>query len=195
MGQRRSILPYRGQTDYKLKIKGLSYTVPLAEAEKGKYVVWLNTLGDARLTNTSAKLLAKELKGCDVLVTLESYGIEFVHALATMLKQDRFVVCRLEKYGYMHDPICEYWGPKKDVKSAVFYLDSVDAKLIRGKRVGIVDEIVGARRAMDAMERLVKRAGGKVVKRVAMFSDGIEHPDIVCLGVLPVFVKGKKTTA
>lgn len=186
-----NILPYTGQTTYEFKINGISYKLPLVKVENGKYIVWLNTLGDVKLINLSAKSLANKLKGCDVLVTLESYGIEFAHSLATLLKHDKFVVCRTRKYSYMNKPLYEYWGPKDDIKSAVLYLDSEDAKFIGGKKVVIVDEIVGARRAMNAMEKLVEKAGGKVVNRVAIFSDEKRYPDILETGVLPVF-KSKK---
>lgn len=189
MVKKGKVLTYRGQTTHKFKINGISYKLPLVKVEKNKYIAWLNTLGDVKLTNLSAKKLAKELKDCDALVTLESYGIEFAHSLATLLKHDKFVVCRTKKYSYMHKPLHEYWGPKDNLKSAVLYLDSEDAKFIKGKKVAIVDEIVGARRAMNAMEKLVKMAGGKVVKRVAIFSDEKRYPDILETGVLPVFVK------
>jgi len=187
MAKKGNILPYNGQTTYRFRIHGVSYELPIVKVEKNKYILWLNTLGDVKLTNLSAKKLVKKIEDCDLLVTLESYGIEFAHSLATLLKHDRFVVCRTKKHSYMHEPIHEYWGPKNNVKSAVLYLDSKDANFIKGKKVAIVDEIVGARRAMNAMEKLVKRAGGKVVKRVAMFSDGKQYMDILETGILPVF--------
>ncbi len=167
----------------------MSYLLPLVKVEKGKYILWLNTLGETKLITRFAKLISKELDGDEVLVTMESYGIEFTHELSALCKQSRFVVCRTKKHGYMRTPIREYWGPKGNVKSNVFYLDLSDAEFIKGRRVVLVDEIVGARRAMDAIERLVRRAGGKVVKRVAMFSDGIKHKDIVCVDILPLFVE------
>lgn len=186
---KNKILPYEGQTYYKFKVHGTSYNLPLVKVEKDKYILWLNTLGDAKLVDLCAKTLAKKLCGCDVLITLESYGIEFTHALTILLKKDRFIVCRIKKYSYMNNPLHEYWGPRNNIKSAVFYLDSKDVDFIKGKRVILVDEIVGAKRAMDAMERLVKKAGGKVVNKVAMFSDGIQHKDIICFDILPIFIK------
>jgi adenine/guanine phosphoribosyltransferase-like PRPP-binding protein len=189
MGKKTHILPYDNQTLYQFKTHNLSYTLPLIKVERNKYIVWLNTLGDAKLINLSAKIMAKELENCDILVTLESYGIEFTHALATLLKQDKFIVCRTSKHAYMSRPIHEYWGPKNNIKSAIFYLDSKDAKLLKGKKVGIVDEIVGAGRAMNAMEKLVKRSGGRVTKKIAIFSDGITYTDIDCLDTLPIFIK------
>ncbi len=188
MRENVNMLPYTGQSRYKFNTHGFSYDLPLVKVEKNKYIAWLDTLGETKLVTLIAKTLSKELAHCDILVTLEPYGLEFAHSLATLIKKDKFVVCRNKKYNYMIKPIHEYWGPKNNIKSAVFYLDSRDAELIKGKRVGIVDEIVGARRAMDAMERLVKRAGGRVVKRVAMFSDGEKHQDITCFGILPVFI-------
>src|ERR1700733_231095 len=178
MGKNIHILPYKNQTIYRFTTHSLSYELPLVKVERNKYIVWLNTLGDAKLINLSARIMAKEVRNCDILVTLESYGIEFTHALATLLKHDKFIVCRTNKYAYMSKPIHEYWGPKNNIKSAIFYLDSKDAKLLKGKKVGIVDEIVGAGRAMKAMEKLVKRSGGKVTKKIAMFSDGVAYTDI-----------------
>jgi adenine phosphoribosyltransferase len=188
MRKNSNILPYKSKANYRFTTHGSTYDLPLIKVEKDKYIAWLNTLGDTKLINSSAKALAKELDGCDLLVTLEPYGIELTHALATFAKHDKFVVCRTERYDYMTKPIFEYWGPKNNTKSAVFYLDSRDARLIKGKRIGIIDEIVGARRAMNAMEKLVTRAGGKVVKRAAIFSDGIRHKDISCLDILPIFM-------
>jgi adenine/guanine phosphoribosyltransferase-like PRPP-binding protein len=119
-----NILPYKSNANYRFTTHGFAYDLPLVKVEKGKYIAWLNTLGEAKLINLSAKALVKKLNGCDLLVTLEPYGIEFTHALATLAKHDKFVVCRNKRYDYMTKPTFEYWGPKNSIKSAAFYLQS-----------------------------------------------------------------------
>ena len=68
-------------------------------------------------------------------------------------------------------------------------LDSDDASLIRGKRVAIVEIWISTGESMEAVERLVEKAGGIVVARAAILAEGdaANRDDIIYLEKLPLF--------
>ena len=62
-----------------------------------------------------------------------------------------------------------------------------DAMKVKGKRVGIVDDIVSTGETLQAMADLVQQAGGTVVAKAALLLEGEEWTDVQHLGILPVF--------
>jgi adenine phosphoribosyltransferase len=68
-------------------------------------------------------------------------------------------------------------------------LDAVDAELIRGKRILILDDVISTGESLRATEQLVTEAGGIVAGRMAVLAEGdaFERDDIIVLGKLPLF--------
>jgi len=58
---------------------------------------------------------------------------------------------------------------------------------LRGRAVGLVDDIVSTGETLQAMAELVERAGGRVVAKAALLLEGEERPDVHHMGILPVF--------
>ena len=69
------------------------------------------------------------------------------------------------------------------------YLDGADAKLMQGKRVLIVDDVISTGESLHAIEELVRRSGGEVVGKMAILAEGdaIDRGDITYLEPLPLF--------
>jgi adenine phosphoribosyltransferase len=74
-------------------------------------------------------------------------------------------------------------------KEQKLFLDGADAKLMQGKRVLIVDDVISTGESLHAIEELVNQAGGKVVGKMAILAEGdaIDRPDITYLEPLPLF--------
>ena len=74
-------------------------------------------------------------------------------------------------------------------KKQILCLDEVEAKLIAGKRVLIVDDVISTGESLKAMETLVKKAGGVVAGKAAILAEGdaAKRDDILFLEKLPLF--------
>ena len=69
------------------------------------------------------------------------------------------------------------------------YLDGQDAKLIKGKRVLILDDVISTGESLKALEALVEKAGGIICGRMAILAEGDakDRKDIIYLEPLPLF--------
>ena len=74
-------------------------------------------------------------------------------------------------------------------KPQKLYLDMADAKMLRGKRVLIVDDVISTGESLRALEMLVEKAGGVLVGKMAVLGEGeaMNRKDIIALQPLPLF--------
>jgi len=127
------------------------------------------------------------MRDCDILVTSESKGIALVHEIASRLGHSRYVVCRKEKKPFMLNPIAVNFQPITASAPLELVMDGRYVEYLKGKKVGIVDDIVSTKQTLEAMESLVRMAGGNVVRKAAILVEGSERDDVAHLGVLPIF--------
>ena len=68
-------------------------------------------------------------------------------------------------------------------------LDGDDAEYLRGKRVLIVDDVISTGESLLAVEKLVTKAGGQIVGKMAILAEGDAQlrKDILYLEQLPLF--------
>jgi len=182
-------LPYEGQEYYELRLVGVTRMLPLVKVADNTWIAYYNDLGDVSVIEKSAEALAEKLKGCDILITSESKGIALAHAISRLLGHANYVVCRKEIKKSMLNPIVVRYKPITSGAELLLCIDSRSARLLEGKRVGVVDDVVSTRASMDAIEELVKKAGGKVRARAVMLAEGQERAGVINLGVLPLFKK------
>ena len=71
------------------------------------------------------------------------------------------------------------------------YLTEEDANLMKGKRVLIVDDVISTGKSLEALEKLVEKAGGVICGRMAVLAEGdaAQRDDITFLEPLPLFNK------
>ncbi len=124
----------------------------------------------------------------DRLVTAETKSIPLVHDLAARMGL-RYVVLRKQYRAYMGDAIADETLSITTGKPQTLYLDEKDRELIRGKRVVVVDDVVSTGSTLEAMRRLIEKAGASCVGEAAIFTEGdaTKWERIVALGHLPVF--------
>jgi adenine phosphoribosyltransferase len=74
-------------------------------------------------------------------------------------------------------------------KEQTLYLDGADAKLMEGKRILIVDDVISTGESLKALEVLVEKAGGIVCGRMAVLAEGDaqDRADLIYLEKLPLF--------
>ena len=141
------------------------------------------------MTEHCGKKLAEFAKDCDVLITAESKGLQLTHVVARELGHPYYAVARKSKKLYMQD------GIEIAIESSIttgkeqrLYLSKHDTDLIRGKKVGIVDDVVSTGASLLGLEALVEKAGGTVYKKLFVLAEGdaADRTDVTYLAKIPI---------
>jgi adenine phosphoribosyltransferase len=175
---------------YSVEVAGLRREFPLFEVAPGVKIAVVNILGDTELTQAAAKQLAPQLadRNPEVLVTAETKSIPLVHALSTLMDLP-YVVLRKSYRSYMGDAIEAETLSITTGKPQTLYLDEKDRKLMVGRQVGIVDDVISTGSTLMGMRLIVEKAGATIVAQAAIFTEGdrAKWSDVIALGHLPVF--------
>ena len=175
---------------YHMTIAGCERDLPICPIDDHLDIAGFIMLGDVELTEKSAAALLNKCPEHDVVVTAETKGIPLCYEMARQGCR-RYVVARKSVKAYMRNPI------KVQVKSITtdhiqnLILSEEDEKVLRGRRVLIVDDVISTGESLAAMEKLVERYGGKIVGRACVLAEGDakDRTDIVYLEPLPLFFK------
>ncbi len=173
-----------------VNIAGVTRELPLFEVKPGLKIAVLNILGDIELVEASARALISKLDGkqFDLLVTAESKSIPLAHTMA-VLKNIQYVVLRKSYKPYMGDALEVETNSITTGSEQKLILDEKDLRLIEGKKVLIVDDVISTGSTLEAMRKLMKMANATIVDEVAIFTEGNEDDwkGIISLGHLPLF--------
>ena len=178
------------QEFYTVDFQGFRAQLPILPLPSGVKIAFFNLHGDSELTEHCAKLLTEKVKDCEVLITAESKGLQLTHCIARNLGQRFYAVARKSKKLYMQD------GIDVTIESSIttgreqkLYLSRHDVDLIKGKKVGIVDDVVSTGASLSGLEALVEKAGGHIAKKAFVLAEGeaADRPDVVYLNKIPVF--------
>ena len=135
-------------------IAGFEAQLPILPLPSGISIAFFNLHGDSALTEHSAKALAPKLADCDVLITAESKGLQLTHCVARELGHRYYAVARKTKKLYMQDGIeITIQSSITTGKEQKLYLSKHDVDLIKGKKVGIVDDVVSKKRAQPYIKK------------------------------------------
>ena len=175
---------------YTVDIEGFQADLPILTLPSGIGIAFFNLHGDNALTEHCGKKLAEKLSDCEVLITAESKGLQLAHCTARELGQRYYAVARKSKKLYMQD------GIEITIESSIttgtpqkLYLSKHDADLIKGKKVGIVDDVVSTGASLAGLEALVEKAGGIIHKKAFVLAeaDAADREDVVYLATIPLF--------
>ena len=171
-------------------IEGFKAELPILQLPGGIGIAFFNLHGDSELTEHCGKELAKRLSDCEVIITAESKGLQLAHCTARQLGQRYYAVARKSKKLYMQD------GIEVEIESSIttgqpqkMYLSKHDAELIKGKKVGIVDDVVSTGASLQGLEALVEKAGGIIHKKAFVLAeaDAADRDDVIFLASIPLF--------
>ena len=176
---------------YPLEVAGLKRQLPMFPIADDLYIAAFILLGDQELTVHCAEALLQKAPEYDYILTAEAKGIPLVHEMARQAGAERYFVARKKMMLYMGDAI------DVDVQSITtagmqkLYLTEEDANLMKGKRVLIVDDVISTGKSLEALEKLVEKAGGVICGRMAVLAEGdaAQRDDITFLEPLPLFNK------
>ena len=174
---------------FEVDLQGYKAQLPIIPLPSGVNIAFFNLHGNVQLTEHCGKQLAKMVTDCDVLLTAESKGLQLTHVMARELGHPYYAVARKSKKLYMQD------GLEVEINSSIttgrqkkLYISKHDADLMRGKKVGIVDDVVSTGNSLVGLEKLVEMSGGTVYKKAFVLAEGeaAKRKDICFLGVIPL---------
>ena len=174
---------------YEMDVAGLKRELPICKVTDDLHIGAFVMFGDVELTVHCAYELLKRAPEYDYLIAPEAKAIPLVYEMARQSGANKYFVARKGAKAYMQGVF------SVDVRSITtmgvqhLVLDTEDAKLIRGKRMLLVDDVISTGESLHALETLVTEAGGIVAGRMAPLAEGdaAERSDIIYLAKLPLF--------
>lgn len=173
---------------YDLSVGGLTRHLPIMPVSDKLAIASFVILGDCELVTAVAPLLAEKLPEVDYLVTAEAKGIPLVQEMCRVMGMPYYVVARKSVKPYMKDPLSSTVVSITTQKPQTLCLDSADARLLRGKRVAIVDDVISTGGSLSGLEALVREAGGQIVVKATVLAEGdaADRKDILYLQKIPL---------
>jgi len=174
---------------YSVEIAGLRRDLPLFEVAPGVRIAVLNILGDTELTQACAKALAAKLAPVqfDILVTAEAKSIPLAHALSVET-QKPYVVLRKVYKPYMGVALSVETLSITTGQPQMLYLDEKDHRILRGRNVILLDDVISTGSTLSGMQQLMEKAEAQVVGTAAVFTEGdADWSGVIALGNLPLF--------
>lgn len=174
---------------YELEVAGLKRDLELFPVSDDLMIAAFILFGDVELTVKCAAELIKKAPEHDILVTAEAKSISLIHEMARQMGHNDYVVARKGPKVYMKNLL------KVTVKSIttdheqILCIGEREKKMMEGRRVLIVDDVISTGESLEAIEELVKAAGGNIVGKMAVLAEGdaIDREDITVLAPLPLF--------
>ena len=174
---------------YEINICGCIRKLPIIQISDTTKIASFVLLGDAQLVLKAAEKLVTMIPEVDYMITAEAKGIPLVQEMARLLKMDRYFVARKSVKPYMLNPFVTEVYSITTKEKQILCLDNEESKMISGKRILIVDDVISTGESLTAVEELIHKAGGIVVGRAAVLAEGdaADRKDIIYLEKLPLF--------
>ena len=174
---------------YEMTIAGVTRQLPLCPVNEELYIGAFVIFGDPELTTACAQALLDRAPEYDYIITAEAKGIPLSHEMARLAGNQKYMLARKAPKLYMQDVLSVTVRSITTAREQVLFLDGNDARLMNGKRILIVDDVISTGESLHALEQLVLRAGGNIVGCAAILAEGdaIGNPDLIYLEELPLF--------
>ncbi len=185
---------YEGQKFYRVNVFGLTRDLPIVPIDNG---LWIASdaelvLGDVEFIDVAGREIAETIKrfSPSVIVTAEAKAITIAYEIAKNLGHKRFVIARKSVKGYMKEYIVENVKSITTKEQQILVLTREDANLVKNQRICIFDDVVSTGGTINALENLVKKAGGNIVCKVCIWKEGpwYKSQDLIYFSILPIFV-------
>jgi len=175
---------------YAVELAGIHRDLQLFEVKPGLRIAILNILGDTELVQACAKALAEKMESVvyDVVVTAESKSIPLAYAISVVTRKP-YVILRKAYKPYMGQALQAETLSITTGQPQTLNLDEKDLRVLEGKRVVILDDVISTGSTLQGMRLLMQKAGAQVVAEAAILTEGerARWADIISLGHLPVF--------
>ena len=174
---------------YRMNVAGLDRDLPICKVTDSLYIAGFVIFGDQELTVACARDLLARAPEYDYIITAEAKGIPLAHEMARQAGDAKYILARKAPKLYMTDLFSSTVRSITTAKEQTLYLDGADAKLMEGKRILIVDDVISTGESLKALEVLVEKAGGIICGRMAVLAEGDaqDREDLIYLEKLPLF--------
>ena len=174
---------------YRMNVAGLERDLPICKVTDSLYIAGFVIFGDQELTVACARELLKKAPEYDYIITAEAKGIPLAHEMARQAGDAKYILARKAPKLYMVDMFSSTVKSITTAKEQTLYLDGADAKLMEGKKILIVDDVISTGESLAALEVLVEKAGGIICGRMAILAEGDaqNRADLTYLEKLPLF--------
>jgi len=171
-----------------MKIAGLKRNLPICPINEHISIAAFVLFGDVEMTVAAARDLLKVAPPHDILITAEAKGIPLIHEMARQNGESTYIVARKIAKLYMKDVFTVELHSITTAKQQTLCIDAAEAALMKGKDVLIVDDVISTGESLRAVEKLVKKAGGNIVGKMAILAEGDARlrDDIIYLEYLPL---------
>ena len=176
---------------YEMNIAGLDRSLPLCPLNDSLQIGAFVIFGDPELTTACAEALLAKAPEYDYAITAESKGIPLAHEMARLDGNRKYFLARKKPKLYMNGVFEVTVRSITTEGEQKLYLDGADAKLMKGKKILLVDDVISTGESLAALEQLVKEAGGIICGKMAILAEGdaAKRDDIIFLEPLPLFDK------
>lgn len=177
------------QKYYHMNIAGCERDLPICPLNENLMIAGFVIFGDPELTTACAKALLDKAPAYDYLISAEAKGIPLVHEMARLAGNQKYFLARKAPKLYMTGVTEVKVKSITTAKEQNLYLDTADAELMKGKRILIVDDVISTGESLNALEQLVRHAGGEICGRMAILAEGDaqNRSDLIYLEKLPLF--------
>jgi len=176
---------------YDITVAGCKRALPICPINENLYIAGFVIFGDPELTVETARALLEKAPEYDYIITAEAKGIPLAHEMARQAGNAKYILARKAVKAYMTDIFEVSVRSITTNREQHLYIDGDDAKLMKGKRILVVDDVISTGESLLAIEKLVEAAGGIVCGRMAILAEGdaCNREDIIYLEKLPLFNK------
>ena len=176
------------QLFYEMEIAGLKRQLPICPLNENLSIAGFVMFSDVPITEACAEALLAKAPDFDVIVTAESKGIPLAYEMARRSGKD-YVVLRKEPKLYMVDVLKTTVDSITTAHQQTLCLGAIEAELIRGRRVLVVDDVISTGGSLLSIEELVNQVPGNIVGRMTVLAEGdaADRDDIIFLEKLPLF--------
>ena len=174
--------------EYTMTIAGVEKTMPLCKITDDLYIAGFIMFNDVEITEACARDLLKLAPEFDVLLTAETKGIPLTYEMARQADKP-YIVARKGAKLYMQDVVMVQVKSITTSHVQMLCLGGDERKVLEGKRILIVDDVISTGESVAALEQLVDTVGGELVGKFAVLAEGeaADRKDITYLESLPLF--------
>ena len=174
---------------YRMTVAGLERDLPICPLNEKLSIAGFVIFGDQELTVECSRALLEKAPEYDYIITAEAKGIPLAHEMARQAGDAKYILARKAPKLYMTEVFSSTVKSITTAKEQTLYLDGADAKLMKGKKILVVDDVISTGESLKALEVLVEKAGGIICGRMAILAEGDaqSREDLIYLEKLPLF--------
>lgn len=174
---------------YNMTIGGVEHALPICKLNDDLAIGAFVIFGNVELTCACAKALLEKAPEFDYMIAPEAKAIPLIHEMARQSGRNDYLLVRKNKKAYMQSVFEVEVQSITTAGTQKLYMDGADAEKMNGKRVLVLDDVISTGESIKAVEKLVEKAGGIVVGRMAVLAEGdaAKRDDIIFLEPLPLF--------